>query len=44
MTKIEASGVKIGASMSRIGGFKANTRASGPSGAKIGGSGVKIGG
>ena len=42
MTKIEASGVKIGASM--IGGFRANTRASGPSGAKMGGSGDKIGG
>ena len=39
---MEVSGVKIEASKSRIGGFRANVRASGPSGAKIGVSGVKI--
>ena len=42
MTKIDASGVKIGASKARIVGFGANIRASGPSGAKISGSEVKI--
>ena len=41
VTKIEASGVKIGTTKARIGGFGANIRASW---AKIGGCRVKIGG
>ena len=44
MTKIKVSGNKIGAFKSRIGGFRANIRASGPSGARIGVPGEKIGG
>ena len=42
MSKIEASGVKIGYSKAKIEGFGANMRASGPSLAKISGSGVRI--
>ena len=41
VTKIEASGVKIGTTKARIGGFGANIRASW---GKIGGCRVKIGG
>ena len=42
MTKIDTSGIKIGALKARIGGFGANIWASGPSWAKISSSGVKI--